>query len=164
MEAIAAQSGFEFQGGNRYFSPHATGSASSIAPSTKALRFSFTKKTAGGFYLRAGELVQWGESCGRGPCEGQLRWQGPSRPAARRVVPFPAAGPGGQVHQIEYRDSRPLRLSSRCISAPERLRNALFSDSRAQNRSADRDAAPDRGASRNWKNSGSIVNGLRGKR
>src|ERR1700723_178483 len=53
MEAIAAHYGFGLEGGNRNFSPHTTGSVSSIEPLTKALRLSFTKKTGSGFYLRA---------------------------------------------------------------------------------------------------------------
>ena len=52
-EAIAAHYGCELAGGNRNFSPHTTGSVSAIEPLTKGLRFSFTKKTGGGFYLRA---------------------------------------------------------------------------------------------------------------
>jgi predicted ATPase len=53
MAAIAAYYGFGFEGGNRIFSPHTTGSVTSIEPLTKELRLSFTKKTGSGFYLRA---------------------------------------------------------------------------------------------------------------
>jgi predicted ATPase len=35
---------------------------------------------------------------------------------------------GGQVHQIDYRDSQPFQLVSRFVAAPERYMNALFSN------------------------------------
>ena len=35
---------------------------------------------------------------------------------------------GGEVHQIEYRESQPFQLVSRFVAAPERYINALFSD------------------------------------
>jgi predicted ATPase len=53
LEAIAAHYGFGLEGGNRNFSPKTTDSVSSIEPLVKALRLSFTKRTGGGFYLRA---------------------------------------------------------------------------------------------------------------
>ena len=53
MAAIAAYYGFGLEGGNRNFSPHTTGSVTSIETLTKELRLSFTKKTGSGFYLRA---------------------------------------------------------------------------------------------------------------
>jgi predicted ATPase len=53
LEAIAAHYGFGLEGGNRNFSPKTTDSATTIEPLVKALRLSFTKRTGGGFYLRA---------------------------------------------------------------------------------------------------------------
>jgi predicted ATPase len=53
LEAIAAHYGFGLEGGNRNFSPRTTASVTSIEPLVKALRLSFTKRTGGGFYLRA---------------------------------------------------------------------------------------------------------------
>jgi predicted ATPase len=53
LEAIAAHYGFGLEGGNRNFSPQTTSSGTTIEPLVKALRPSFTKKTGGGFYLRA---------------------------------------------------------------------------------------------------------------
>jgi len=53
LEAIAAHYGFGLEGGNRNFSPKTTDSVTAIAPLVKALRLSFTKRTGGGFYLRA---------------------------------------------------------------------------------------------------------------
>src|SRR6266446_6225704 len=53
LEAIAAHYGFGLEGGNRNFSPKTTDSVTSIEPLVKALRLSFTKRTGGGFYLRA---------------------------------------------------------------------------------------------------------------
>ena len=53
LEAIAAHYGFGLEGGNRNFSPRTTNSVTSIEPLVKALRLSFTKRTGGGFYLRA---------------------------------------------------------------------------------------------------------------
>jgi predicted ATPase len=48
-----AHYGFGLEGGNRNFSPKTTGSVTTIEPLVKALRLSFTKRTGGGFYLRA---------------------------------------------------------------------------------------------------------------
>jgi predicted ATPase len=53
LEAIAAHYGFGLEGGNRNYSPRTTESVSAIEPLVKALRLSFTKRTGGGFYLRA---------------------------------------------------------------------------------------------------------------
>src|SRR6266849_3547141 len=53
LEAIAAHYGFGLEGGNRNFSPKTTDSVTTIEPLVKALRLSFTKRTGGGFYLRA---------------------------------------------------------------------------------------------------------------
>jgi len=53
LEAIAAHYGFGLEGGNRNFSPTTTDSVTTIEPLVKALRLSFTKRTGGGFYLRA---------------------------------------------------------------------------------------------------------------
>jgi predicted ATPase len=53
LEAIAGHYGFGLEGGNRNFSPKTTGSVAAIEPLVKALRLSFTKRTGGGFYLRA---------------------------------------------------------------------------------------------------------------
>jgi predicted ATPase len=53
LEGIAAHYGFGLEGGNRNFSPKTTGSVAAIEPLVKALRLSFTKRTGGGFYLRA---------------------------------------------------------------------------------------------------------------
>jgi predicted ATPase len=53
LEAIAAQYGFGLEGGNRNFSPSTTATVTSVGPLVKALRLSFTKRTGGGFYLRA---------------------------------------------------------------------------------------------------------------
>jgi predicted ATPase len=53
LETIAAHYGFGSEGGNRNFSPKTTDSVGSIEPLVKALRLSFTKRTGGGFYLRA---------------------------------------------------------------------------------------------------------------
>jgi predicted ATPase len=53
LEAIAAHYGFGLEGGNRNYSPKTTESVGSIEPLVKALRLSFTKRTGGGFYLRA---------------------------------------------------------------------------------------------------------------
>lgn len=53
LEAIAAHYGFGLEGGNRNFSPHTTESVTSVEPLVKALRLAFTKRTGGGFYLRA---------------------------------------------------------------------------------------------------------------
>ena len=53
QEAIAAHYGFGLEGGNRNFSPKTTDSVRSIGPLVKALRLAFTKRTGGGFYLRA---------------------------------------------------------------------------------------------------------------
>jgi predicted ATPase len=53
LEAIAAHYGFGLEGGSRNFSPSTTASVKSIQPLVKALRLSFTKRTGGGFYLRA---------------------------------------------------------------------------------------------------------------
>src|SRR5260370_23231345 len=53
LEAMAAHYGFGLEGGNRNFSPQTTDSVTSIEPLVKALRLSFTKRTGGGFYLRA---------------------------------------------------------------------------------------------------------------
>jgi predicted ATPase len=53
LEAVAAHYGFGLEGGNRNFSPRTTNSVTSIEPLVKALRLSFTKRTGGGFYLRA---------------------------------------------------------------------------------------------------------------
>jgi predicted ATPase len=53
LEAIAAHYGFGLEGGNRNFSPKTTNSVTTIEPLVKALRLSFTKRTGGGFYLRA---------------------------------------------------------------------------------------------------------------
>jgi predicted ATPase len=53
LEAIAAHYGFGLEGGNRNFSPNTTDSVGAIEPLVKALRLSFTKRTGGGFYLRA---------------------------------------------------------------------------------------------------------------
>src|SRR5260221_14097817 len=53
LEAIAAHYGFGLEGGNRNFSPKTTESVTTIEPLVKALRLSFTKRTGGGFYLRA---------------------------------------------------------------------------------------------------------------
>jgi predicted ATPase len=53
LEAIAAHYGFGLEGGNRSFSPNTTTSVGSIDPLVTALRLSFTKRTGGGFYLRA---------------------------------------------------------------------------------------------------------------
>jgi len=53
LEAIAAHYGFGLEGGNRNFSPQTTSSVTTIEPLVKALRLSFTKRTGGGFYLRA---------------------------------------------------------------------------------------------------------------
>lgn len=53
LEAIAAHYGFGLEGGNRNYSPKTSESAGSIEPLVKALRLSFTKRTGGGFYLRA---------------------------------------------------------------------------------------------------------------
>src|SRR6266481_3713919 len=53
LEAIAAHYGFGLEGGNRNFSPKTTNSVTTIEPLVKALRISFTKRTGGGFYLRA---------------------------------------------------------------------------------------------------------------
>src|SRR5580692_2752172 len=53
LEAIAAHYGFGLEGGNRNFSPKTTDSVTGIEPLVKALRLSFTKRTGGGFYLRA---------------------------------------------------------------------------------------------------------------
>ena len=53
LEAIASHYGFGLEGGNRNFSPRSTEKVSAIEPLAKALRLSFTKKTGGGFYLRA---------------------------------------------------------------------------------------------------------------
>jgi predicted ATPase len=53
LEAIAAHYGFGLEGGNRNFSPKTTDSVSSIEPLVSALRLAFTKRTGGGFYLRA---------------------------------------------------------------------------------------------------------------
>jgi predicted ATPase len=44
---------FGLEGGNRNFSPKTTESVTTIEPLVKALRLSFTKRTGGGFYLRA---------------------------------------------------------------------------------------------------------------
>lgn len=53
LEAIAGHYGFGLEGGNRNFSPKTTESVTRIGPLIKALRLSFTKRTGGGFYLRA---------------------------------------------------------------------------------------------------------------
>jgi len=53
LEAIAAHYGFGLEGGNRNYSPKTTESLTTIEPLVKALRLSFTKRTGGGFYLRA---------------------------------------------------------------------------------------------------------------
>src|SRR5580700_5108293 len=53
LEAVAAHYGFGLEGGNRNYSPKTTESVTSIEPLVKALRLSFTKRTGGGFYLRA---------------------------------------------------------------------------------------------------------------
>ena len=53
LEAIAFHYGFGLEGGNRNFSPRSTDKVSAIEPLAKALRLSFTKRTGGGFYLRA---------------------------------------------------------------------------------------------------------------
>ena len=53
LEAVAAHYGFGLEGGNRNFSPKTTNSVGAIEPLVKALRLSFTKRTGGGFYLRA---------------------------------------------------------------------------------------------------------------
>jgi predicted ATPase len=53
LEAIAAHYGFGLEGGNRNFSADTTESVRSIEPLAHALRLSFTKKTGGGFFLRA---------------------------------------------------------------------------------------------------------------
>jgi predicted ATPase len=53
LEAIAAHYGFGLEGGNRNYSPKTTESVRSSEPLVKALRLSFTKRTGGGFYLRA---------------------------------------------------------------------------------------------------------------
>jgi predicted ATPase len=53
LEAIAAHYGFGLEGGNRNFSPRTTDSVVTIEPLVKALRLSFSKRTGGGFYLRA---------------------------------------------------------------------------------------------------------------
>jgi predicted ATPase len=53
LEAIAAHYGFGREGGNRNYSPKTTESVRSIEPLVKALKLSFTKRTGGGFYLRA---------------------------------------------------------------------------------------------------------------
>lgn len=53
LEAIAAHYGFGLEGGNRNFSPKTTDSVTTIERLVKALRLSFTKRTGGGFYLRA---------------------------------------------------------------------------------------------------------------
>ena len=53
LEAIAAHYGFGLEGGDRNFSPKTTESVTTIEPLVKALRLSFTKRTGGGFYLRA---------------------------------------------------------------------------------------------------------------
>ncbi len=53
LEGIAAHYGFGLEGGNRNFSPKTTDSVTTIEPLVKALRLSFTKRTGGGFYLRA---------------------------------------------------------------------------------------------------------------
>lgn len=52
LEAIAVHYGFGLEGGNRNFSPKTT-SVDAIEPLASALRLSFTKRTGGGFYLRA---------------------------------------------------------------------------------------------------------------
>jgi len=53
LEAIAAHYGFGLEGGNRNCSPKTTDSVTTIEPLVKTLRLSFTKRTGGGFYLRA---------------------------------------------------------------------------------------------------------------
>ena len=53
LDAVAAHYGFALEGGNRNFSPKTTDSVTTIEPLVKALRLSFTKRTGGGFYLRA---------------------------------------------------------------------------------------------------------------
>jgi predicted ATPase len=53
LEAMAAHYGFGSEGGNRNFSPKTTDSVKTIEPLVKALRLSFTKRSGGGFYLRA---------------------------------------------------------------------------------------------------------------
>src|SRR5277367_795875 len=53
LEATASHYGFGLEGGNRNFSPRSTDKVSAIEPLSKALRLSFTKRTGGGFYLRA---------------------------------------------------------------------------------------------------------------
>src|SRR6476646_5074899 len=53
LEAIAAHYGFGLEGGDRNYSPKTTESVATIEPLVKALRLSFTKRTGGGFYLRA---------------------------------------------------------------------------------------------------------------
>jgi predicted ATPase len=59
LEAIAAHYGFGLEGGNRNFSPKTTDSVTTIEPLVKALRLSFTKRTGGGFYLRAESFLTW---------------------------------------------------------------------------------------------------------
>jgi len=59
LEAIAAHYGFGLEGGNRNFSPHTTESVTSVEPLVKALRLAFTKRTGGGFYLRAESFSTW---------------------------------------------------------------------------------------------------------
>src|SRR5258708_25874721 len=53
LEAIAAHYGFGLEGGNRNLCSKNTESVTTIEPMVKALRLSFTKRTGGGFYLRA---------------------------------------------------------------------------------------------------------------
>lgn len=53
LEAIAGHYGFGLEGGNRNFSPNTTPTVTGVKPLAKALRLSFTKRTGGGFYLRA---------------------------------------------------------------------------------------------------------------
>jgi predicted ATPase len=53
LESIAAHYGFGLEGGNRNFSSVTTESVRSIEPLVKSLRLAFTKRTGGGYYLRA---------------------------------------------------------------------------------------------------------------
>jgi predicted ATPase len=189
LEGIAAHYGFGLEGGNRNFSPSTTGSVKSIDPLVSKLRLSFTKRTGGGFYLRAesffnvasyvdevGVSASYGGKSLHGQSHGesflsllQNRFArsgfylmdepeaalSPQRQLSFLVVlhdlltendniqfiiathsPILLAYPGaqilsfdgGEVHQIDYRESQPFKLVSRFVAAPERYMNALFSE------------------------------------